>query len=678
MEPEEYKLKLNAQILEEAADWLVEFSAGDVDAGARQTFDTWLRTSPEHVRAYLELIPIWEEGALPPPHPDAGPDALIALARNADNIVTLTPKAGEVSQPATSSAARLPRRRTAIAASAVLACVAGGILAWLVLAHNPPYTSQVGEQRSIALPDGSLIELNARSSVRVRFTSNERAVQLLEGQALFRVAKDPARPFIVESDGTRVRAVGTQFDVYRKKTSTTVTVLEGRVTVAHAAAESTSARTPHRSCASCKRSPGSASLKGTMRLRSPGTDRSGAVSDFTRISVFMCMSPSHRVTATTTSLLRGGGVLVRIATVATAICLLVGLSVASDGEAAMRRPTNIPAQGLRSALQTLSKEREFQVVFRTDLVGDARTSGAVGDLTLDEALKQLLTGTGLTYRYLDDKTVTILPVKAQEQNGVSTNAQVEGSGGATSADKEGKKSSSDGFRVVQADQGQAQGASTVESERSTTGDSDKLEEVTVKLPEILVKGSRIMNVDVKRTEDDVQPYYILDSKQIQQSGATNVEEFLKQRLTMNTTIRSNSQAYPGFSIAGSTSSVNLRGLGSNETLILINGRRSAGVSIQGTTNQPDINGIPLSAIERIEVLPSSASAIYGGAAVGGVVNIILKKNFKGGEFNATYENTTQSNAPLRSVNATYGVSLGDGKTRVMVTGHYSDGEILLT
>src|SRR5205823_2531257 len=95
-------------------------------------------------------------------------------------------------------------------------------------------------ERSIALPDGSLIELNARSSVRVRFTSNERAVELFEGQALFRVAKDPARPFIVSSDGKRVRAVGTQFDVYRKKASTTVTVLEGRVTVGRAAAEGTS------------------------------------------------------------------------------------------------------------------------------------------------------------------------------------------------------------------------------------------------------------------------------------------------------------------------------------------------------------------------------------------------------------------------------------------------------
>src|SRR6266853_2439337 len=107
MEPEEYKLKLNAQILEEAADWLVEFSTGEADVGARQKFDTWLRTSPEHVRAYLELVPIWEEGALPPPHPDAGPDALIALARSADNIIALTPKAVEVSQPVASSTARL-------------------------------------------------------------------------------------------------------------------------------------------------------------------------------------------------------------------------------------------------------------------------------------------------------------------------------------------------------------------------------------------------------------------------------------------------------------------------------------------------------------------------------------------------------------------------------------------
>src|SRR5437667_5211503 len=157
MEAEESKLKPNAQILEEAADWLVEFSTGAADVGARQRFDTWLRTSPEHVRAYLELVPIWEEGALPPPHPDASPDALIALARSADNIVPLTPKTDQASQPKASSSPRLHRRRGAIAASAVLACVAGGIRASLLLARNPPYTTHVGDQRSSALPHGAPI-----------------------------------------------------------------------------------------------------------------------------------------------------------------------------------------------------------------------------------------------------------------------------------------------------------------------------------------------------------------------------------------------------------------------------------------------------------------------------------------------------------------------------------------
>jgi len=87
---------------------------------------------------------------------------------------------------------------------------------------------------------------------------------------------------------------------------------------------------------------------------------------------------------------------------------------------------------------------------------------------------------------------------------------------------------------------------------------------------------------------------------------------------MNTTSLTNSQTNPqqGTSPLGTTSTINLRGLGSNETLILIDGRRTAGVSFAGNSVQPDINGIPLSAIERIEVLPSSASAIYGGAAVG--------------------------------------------------------------
>jgi transmembrane sensor len=81
------------------------------------------------------------------------------------------------------------------------------------------------------LADGSTVELNSRSKVRVRYSERERALDLLEGQALFRVAKDPSRPFIVTADSTRVRAVGTQFDVNKRREGTVVTVVEGQVSV---------------------------------------------------------------------------------------------------------------------------------------------------------------------------------------------------------------------------------------------------------------------------------------------------------------------------------------------------------------------------------------------------------------------------------------------------------------
>jgi iron complex outermembrane receptor protein len=126
---------------------------------------------------------------------------------------------------------------------------------------------------------------------------------------------------------------------------------------------------------------------------------------------------------------------------------------------------------------------------------------------------------------------------------------------------------------------------------------------------------------------------------------------------------------------GPSSSVNLRGLGSSQTLILINGQRTANFANRGATFQPDINGIPLAAIERVEVLPGSASAIYGGTAVGGVVNVILKRNYRGGQVSTSYQNTFDSDAPIRTINAIYGFSLGR-KTHVTLSGSYSDGKPL--
>src|SRR6266853_4477113 len=151
--------------------------------------------------------------------------------------------------------------------------------------------------------------------------------------------------------------------------------------------------------------------------------------------------------------LRSIGGVMRLAVVATAVCFSIfSLATADDAKAAMRKSTHIAAQELAPALKALAKDRGFQVVFQSEVVGATRTRGASGDLTTAEALSQLLEGTNLVYSYLDDKTVTILPASTNSPQ-ASTQAQGKDTQGAGSADKEANKSFFDRFRLAQVDQG---------------------------------------------------------------------------------------------------------------------------------------------------------------------------------------------------------------------------------
>jgi transmembrane sensor len=251
--------KMNTQIYEEACTWFVDSRAGDLDDAGRREFDRWLRKSPEHLSAYLEIAAIWNEGPSLDPQSKWTTHMLIELAREStdDNVIALLPGAAlptanpvsaedsnSVSAPeqgfareertrahASSTGTRewfRRWRRVAIAAS-VLA-IFGGMLTMLELSA-PVFATALGEQRSIQFEDGSTVELNSRSKIRVKYSKRERDVELVEGQALFHVAHDASRPFIVAVGATRVRAVGTQFDVYKKSSGTVVTVVEGRVAV---------------------------------------------------------------------------------------------------------------------------------------------------------------------------------------------------------------------------------------------------------------------------------------------------------------------------------------------------------------------------------------------------------------------------------------------------------------
>src|SRR5580658_6799987 len=236
---------MNSQIQEAAAHWLVEFRTDTVDIAARRQFAAWLRTSPEHIRAYLNLVALWEDAQLYYPQGLLDINALVALARP-DRVITdiraderpnaatnaIAPEAHEsrATIPRKAVLRRLLRPRTGIAALLSLVITCGP---WWIAVHsrNGDYTTRIAEQRSVVLSDGSHVDLDALSNVRVKFTSNERTVEILSGQALFRVTKDTKRPFVVRADGARIRAVGTEFDVNRTTLGTVLTVLQGRVAV---------------------------------------------------------------------------------------------------------------------------------------------------------------------------------------------------------------------------------------------------------------------------------------------------------------------------------------------------------------------------------------------------------------------------------------------------------------
>ena len=225
----------NQQIYNEAAEWFVEFREEESDARGRSQFARWLKQSPEHIRAYLEVAAFWEDLPSLVPTSDADVDALINYARKGDNVVpfnTAHPAIQSASQSAPDAARsmRVGRRPALVAAVFALVSIAAGAAVYLQF-NNDLYATDIGEQRSILLEDGSNVELNAKSRIRVHITSQAREIELLDGEALFRVAPDTTRPFTVRTHDTSVRAIGTQFDVYRKDSGTTVSVVEGRVAI---------------------------------------------------------------------------------------------------------------------------------------------------------------------------------------------------------------------------------------------------------------------------------------------------------------------------------------------------------------------------------------------------------------------------------------------------------------
>jgi iron complex outermembrane recepter protein len=168
------------------------------------------------------------------------------------------------------------------------------------------------------------------------------------------------------------------------------------------------------------------------------------------------------------------------------------------------------------------------------------------------------------------------------------------------------------------------------------------------LDTIEVTGSRIRRADMETSS----PVFTIDRQTIENSGAATVGEFL-QRSPAISGAATNPQVNNGGGAGAAT--VDLRGLGVNRTLVLVDGRRWIG-TVSNANGAVDINSIPMGLIERVEILKDGASAIYGSDAIGGVVNFILRKNFDGLEASAFYGVSSRGDANTERYDAIFGMT----------------------
>ena len=197
-------------VRDDAARWFVRLQEPAVDVVEYRRFEAWLNEHPQHQDEFEMLQGLWMAADLVPAA------RLQALCETAPVRRT-----------------RQPWLRYAVAASVVAVALGVGLFSGV---HQPaPYTAEystaLGERRHVVLPDGSLMDMNSRSRIQVRFDKDRRGIELTEGEAMFSVEHDTSRPFVVEAGNGQVTVTGTRFDVRRDPSQTRVAVEQGTVKV---------------------------------------------------------------------------------------------------------------------------------------------------------------------------------------------------------------------------------------------------------------------------------------------------------------------------------------------------------------------------------------------------------------------------------------------------------------
>ena len=284
---------------------------------------------------------------------------------------------------------------------------------------------------------------------------------------------------------------------------------------------------------------------------------------------------------------------------------------------------DIEKQPLPGALREFSEQTGLQVAYIATLAKDKTSRGTQGRTKPEEALVDILDGTELQYQYVNDVTVAIASptTPAKESSAAS-----------------GGRMAPEPLLLAHLQQPARQTESSQQgpAEDSDSADAEEGDEA-LELQEVVVTGSRLGRAPTEISKNVI----VLTREDIRASGELTLARVLQQ-LPQNINATNEtflSQFNYGANVTGAAA-VNLRGLGSESTLILVDGLRVGYSGILGGVT--DISNIPLSMVERIEILLDGGSAIYGSDAVGGVVNIITRKDYEGVEIDLNHGRPHQS------------------------------------
>jgi iron complex outermembrane receptor protein len=347
----------------------------------------------------------------------------------------------------------------------------------------------------------------------------------------------------------------------------------------------------------------------------------------------------------------------RVASFAFCLTLLLGLASSpliafADTRADATANTNalanapvrfdLPAEALDKALRDFAIQAHCNISYEPSLVSGLRTPAIQGMFRPSDALSLLLKATRLRAVHINEDTIQVLGRAAS----TSINPPATDTAPLPAAT----------LRLAALGPN-SPSTPTTTADSSTNTTTSSAPEPDKNLEEIVVTGTNIRGVENKTV-----PLLTFDRDAIDRSGYSNLADFITA-LPQNVKSGPNSADGMLSGVSGifnnfeNSTAANLRGLGASSTLTLIDGHRVA-ASSAGTG--VDLSMIPLSAVERIDVLTDGSSAVYGADAVGGVVNIILRKDFNGQETSARLDTLARGGGELKQISQSAGRSWGNG------------------